>query len=507
MRVFSLVQRILIASLILLPISIGFSALLINRAYVASLNKSEQATLLAQTYALIESAEPSNALNPSRSKGMLLLPSGLANPMFETAGSGLYARVYHINTGSRSLNKGLGNALETLVWQSNSSQSTLLKESSTQTASPKPGNYNLEELMVNNQPFQRLRFSTVWEIDQQDEVFVFELLNSLSSRNAEIKAYQKILWVWLAGMTALLILIQFIVMRWGLRPINLLASEVQSIDAGDQRQILKSYPRELLPLSNNLNMLLATEEKQRTRYKNTLADLAHSLKTPLAVVRSHTSAIMSKPDNNDTSTANKLLKSQELDASHKEALSGINTQIDRMSDIISHQLNRASAQSSIVSQARCDLSQIISRLGSALSKVYADKNVRFENLLPINTRYCAEENDMMELFGNILENAFKYGHGWVRIHISEENNPLEEKAGASKEPFLTISIDDNGKGVEESSSQDILARGARADTNQAGQGIGLSVATDILSSYRGGLEIRRSDLGGAQFRVSLPNTK
>ena len=110
-------------------------------------------------------------------------------------------------------------------------------------------------------------------------------------RNSEIKAYQRLLWLWLAGMTALLILIQFIVMRWGLRPIKLLAAEVRSIDSGEQQRIMKSYPRELLPLSSNLNTLLTTEEKQRTRYKNTLADLAHSLKTPLAVVRSYTSAL------------------------------------------------------------------------------------------------------------------------------------------------------------------------------------------------------------------------
>ena len=538
MRVFSLVQRILIASLILLPISIGFSALLINRAYVTSLNKAELASLLAQTYALIESAEPSNEADleyskashrepssgpyfssssesfseasgessnpPAHSKGTLVLPPALANPLFETSGSGLYARVYHVNTGANTPNDKLPKQLETIVWQSNSSRSTLLQGVSLATHSPKPGTYALEELVVNNEPFQRLRFSTVWEIDSQDEIFVFELLSSLSKRNAEIKAYQKILWIWLAGMTALLILIQLIVMRWGLRPIKELAHEVRSIDAGEQQQILKSYPPELLPLSNNLNTLLATEEKQRTRYKNTLADLAHSLKTPLAVVRSHTSVLTTKPTEHSGDSGQ---DSRDTNNSHQEALKGINTQIDRMSDIVSHQLNRASAQSSIVSQSRCNLSQVVNRLGSALSKVYADKEIRFENLLPADTRYFAEENDMMELFGNILENAFKYGHGWVRIGIASENDESTTKKVPSNERLLILDIDDNGKGIEESVSRDILVRGARADTNQIGQGIGLSVATDILSSYGGGLEIMRSELGGARFRISLPLSK
>ena len=191
-----------------------------------------------------------------------------------------------------------------------------------------------------------------------------------------------------------------------------------------------------------------------------------------------------------------------------------------MSDIVSHQLNRASAQSSIVSQARCDLFHIIDRLGNALAKVYAEKEVRFENLLPPETKFTAEENDMMELFGNILENAFKYGHGWVRIQLNAKNDVKHVKSEGShpqktsarfkappQEPFLFVDVDDNGAGVEESVSQDILIRGARADTSHTGQGIGLSVATDILSSYGGGLEIMRSDLGGARFRVSLPTNK
>jgi len=459
LKPFSLVQRILIASLVLLPIAIGFSAALIDRAYINSLETAEESALLAQTYALIESAEPQEK--------SLALPLALANPRFETASSGLYARVYHANnTPSKK---------EHLVWQSNSAQATLLTISRS-APTPKPGLFIREEITVNKQAFQRFRFSTIWEVDGQDQVFIFELLSSLQERNKEIAAYRRILLAWLAGMLLLLIITQFIIIRWGLIPIKILAA----IEKGEQKTILRTYPPELTPLSNNLNTLLSTEEKQRERYKNTLSNLAHSLKTPLAVIRSHLSSF--KP----------LAKQLTLNEEQEQNVYDMNSQIDRMSDIISHQLKRASAQTSIVSQAQCNLFAITERIASALSKVYADKNPEFENTLNQNLFYAAEENDMMELFGNLLENAFKYGNGWVKIYQS------------GNEQALMIAIEDDGAGVDETFSSQILARGARADTTQHGQGIGLAVAAEILSHYGGGLNIGKSAAGGAKFDVFLP---
>ena len=459
----SLVQRILIASLLLLPLAIGFSAALIDKAYVSSLETSEEAALLAQTYALIGSAEPE--------KQSLTLPLALANPRFETASSGLYARVYKTHSNTED---------EALVWQSNSALATLLSISQPPQV-PQPGSFIREEIQVNKQAFQRFRFSTIWEIDNRDEIFVFELLSSLKERNREISAYRRILFAWLAGMLILLIATQIIIIRWGLIPIKTLAKEVHAIEKGEQKTISRDYPPELNPLSNNLNTLLSTEEKQRERYKNTLANLAHSLKTPLAVIRSHISNF--RP----------AAKQLGLNKEQEQNIHDVDIQIDRMSDIISHQLKRASMQTSIVSQSQCDLHAIAERIASALLKVYADKNPKFENTLNQKLFYAAEENDMMELFGNLLENAFKYGKGWVKIHSTNED-----------QSNLNIAIEDNGDGVNDELAPQILVRGARADTTQHGQGIGLAVASEILSHYGGGLDIGKSITGGAQFKVSLP---
>ena len=98
----------------------------------------------------------------------------------------------------------------------------------------------------------------------------------------------------------------------------------------------------------------------------------------------------------------------------------------------------------------------------------------------------------MEVFGNICENAFKYGDSKVKVSCEESNTAL------------TVIIEDNGPGVSDNAKSRVLERGARADTVNPGQGIGLAVAVDIISAYNGGIEIETSSLGGAKFMIELP---
>ena len=116
----------------------------------------------------------------------------------------------------------------------------------------------------------------------------------------------------------------------------------------------------------------------------------------------------------------------------------------------------------------------------------------FENRVGKNTALVGDDNDIMELLGNIIENAFKYGRRRVRVSAASEKN------------MLTIHIDDDGEGIPEEQQRTIISRGARADTTTPGQGLGLAVSVDIISSYGGSLAISRSELGGARFSISLP---
>ncbi|NRB80264.1 MAG: ATP-binding protein, partial [Saccharospirillaceae bacterium] len=205
------------------------------------------------------------------------------------------------------------------------------------------------------------------------------------------------------------------------------------------------------------------ERSQRERYKKTLGDFAHSLKTPLAV------------------------KNTLEVAEHKHIM---HEQIQRMDDIISYQLNRAVISHKNKSVVSIDVFPSIARIVNALKKAYFDKGVSIE-LTFDHCKVPISEDDAMEVFGNLIENAFKYTNNQIKVSINQNSDVTK------------IIIEDNGPGIDNNQRQVILQRGERADTGQPGQGIGLSVVVDILSSYNAGISVDQSEMGGAKFVISF----
>ena len=271
----------------------------------------------------------------------------------------------------------------------------------------------------------------------------------------------------------LLSLSLYVLLVKGFKPLKEMAHDLEVIAAGKGDQLNASYATEFNNMKTSLNNLLNAEKSQRERYRNTLADLAHSLKTPLAVLQG---------------AANEGL-------SHDEYQKLTQEQVRRMDQIIQHQLNRAvksigdGTKTSAVSVA-----PIIERILLVLSKVYRDKDVHTILNLEHKIELIADERDLMEVLGNLLENAFKYCRSEVAITMYDDKDSVY---------FV---IEDDGSGVSEHMRYTILERGERADTSATpGQGIGLSVAVDILSSYNCRLEVEDSfALGGAKFSITFP---
>jgi two-component system sensor histidine kinase PhoQ len=134
---------------------------------------------------------------------------------------------------------------------------------------------------------------------------------------------------------------------------------------------------------------------------------------------------------------------------------------------------------------------VLNRILGALNKVYRDKNMAVVCELADEAIFYGEESDLMELAGNLLDNAFKYGASKVKVVASQKNKMLQ------------LEINDDGDGVAEADRNWVLERGARADTVKSGQGIGLAVAVEIVSSYGGEIQIDRNDWGGARIKVRL----
>ena len=440
----SLLWRLGVASLTVLPVLLGFSAITLNRTYVRSLDAAEYDAMLAQIYALIALAEPDS--------GSLVLPSAMANPRFEMPNSGLYAQVVDERAQR--------------VWLSNS---LILSPINFEPQSPAAaGRVDSDYIELDTRHFRRLSYTTIWELAGQDHLFRFDLFNSQQAKRREIRAYQHSLLVWLGAMALLLVILLLGIAYWGLRPLSGLAREIEAIEKAEKSRIDGDYPSEIEPVITNMNQLLTSEQTQRERYKNSLADLAHSLKTPLSVIRT------------------------QMGVADDERDRIIDEQIVRMAGIIEHQLKRASAEVKKVYGPSVALLPLVTRLSKALSKVYYERQLSVEIDIEPGIHSHMDENDLMECLGNLMENGAKYGRGRLRVTARKQDRDL------------LITIEDNGSGVAPDIARDILQRGARADTAQQGQGIGLSIAVDILSSYNGALRVESSDLGGAAFVVLVP---
>jgi signal transduction histidine kinase len=280
-------------------------------------------------------------------------------------------------------------------------------------------------------------------------------------------------------LSAVLVLIaQLALSFWVVAPIKEFENEVKAIEAGEKETIEDDYPEELLPVKNALNGLLSYEKGQKQRYKDTLDDLAHSIKTPLTAMQHQLDQLRRDAAEHDPHVG--------------VAITVFEKQIDRIREIIGHQLRRAM----VTNQGAMILSQplrpVLFRLRETLQKVYRDK--------PFEIRISADEyakcrmdaEDMMELFGNLLNNACRFCKDIVEVSAHQDNN------------MLVIDIDDDGLGFPLDNPSKLLQRGVREDSKSDGQGIGMAVSTEIVSAIGGKIELLVSPYVGARVRIHLP---
>ena len=294
---------------------------------------------------------------------------------------------------------------------------------------------------------------------------MFSVLEDKAEFDQEVSAFERTLWSWLIGTGLLLLLTQTLLLRWGLRPLGQVAREIQHIEQGVKTHVEGNYPRELVGLTHNLNLMIDQERARQTRYKEALDDLAHSLKTPLAAMR----ASLDEP----TALANI-----------------VNQQVTRMDDIVRHQLGRAGAAGATRFSPHLALAPVLFRIRDTLAKVYAEKNLSFTIDCPPNLSWQITEGDAFEMLGNVLDNAAKWAKSEVAVTVSLERDRL------------CIRITDDGPGfIDPQAGQ---TRRVRLDETVPGHGIGLAVVRDLVASYQGELTISRAPSGGAQLDIILP---
>ena len=260
--------------------------------------------------------------------------------------------------------------------------------------------------------------------------------------------------------------------RLGLRPLFALSQEIADLRSGRAERLAGAYPSELTPLADQLNALVRHNRESLERQRAHVGNLAHALKTPLAV--------LSSAAGSETGGLADLVTQQ----------AGVmQTQVD-------HHLRRARAAARLPGAgAMTPVAEVLDDLSRTLMRLHREAGVRIDWDAPDDLVFLGERQDLLEICGNLMENACKWGRGRISVR--------GEVSGPDR---LVLVIDDNGPGLSPGQRRDALARGGRLDESAPGSGLGLSIVSDLVRAYGGGLDLGESPQGGLRVRLDLPRS-
>jgi len=431
-----------------LSLSLVLVGLAVDRGYRAASTDALQERLRSTVFLVLSTLD-------LRSDGRPVVSDRLADPRLAQPGSGLYA----------------GAISASGVWQAPSLTGVLaapdlqrLGQGSERFVGPESAQrfFSFSLGLGWEQPDGAIIPLTLWAAEDPERY------------QAQVQAFRSDLWRWLGVAAVLIIGVQALILVLSLRPLRRVGHEVSLIESGEREQLSSDYPRELQPLTASLNALLTSERNNARHYRQALADLAHALKTPLAVMKTR------------------------LDTDHALDPAAAMDELTRMERLIRRQLERAASSTRRTLNQPIAVLPILRRLGDSVERLYRDKIVTLEMRGDPALTLRIDERDLMELSGNLLDNAAKYGEGRLLVEVLPG-------PGGPRQAGLDIRIEDDGPGLCEQTFSALLERGARGDEQAEGQGLGLSIARQLAESYGGHLSCETSArLGGAAIVIRFP---
>jgi len=261
----------------------------------------------------------------------------------------------------------------------------------------------------------------------------------------------------------------------GLRPLRAVGRALTAIREGRAERLDGVYPREIAPLTTEVNALIESNAKTVERARTHVGNLAHALKTPLSVVT------------NEARTAKSPLGEKVIE------------QAGLMRHQIDYYLDRArvAATGGVVTTVT-DVEPLADTFGRAMTKIYSDRGISLGIDIEPGLKFQGEKQDLEELFGNLVDNAFKWAKSEVRLS-GRKSTP-----GKDDKPMIEIVVEDDGPGLTEEQRKEATRRGKRLDESQPGSGLGLSIVRDLADLYNGSFELSASPLGGLRAVLRLP---
>ncbi|MFA6051429.1 MAG: ATP-binding protein [Methylobacter sp.] len=447
MQVKSLSFRLLVSAGFVLAGFFALVSIVLEQSFRESTEQALKEKLQIQVYSLLSAAELKNT-------GELSMPASLPEPRFATPGSGLYAFILL--------------AKNNLVWRSPSAIGL-------DVISPPELSSGNSVFLLNEQGRYVLHYNVIWQnVAGVEREYIFTIAEDAQFVSHQVESFRKTLRVWLLVLGVVLIFIQFALLRWSLKPLRIIVKDLEAVEKGSKTHLDGYYATELEGLAGHLNAFINSERAHLERYRNALADLAHSLKTPLSILRGCVESV----------------------SVNKES---VTEQILRMDEIVEYQLQRAAAKGEHKTTRTVDVSAVINKISASLSKVYLDKQIVFDIAMPEQSPIYIEEGDLYEIAGNLLDNACKWCRHSVKVSAS-----LNERKGRRNYAVL-LQIEDDGPGIPVGKLNEILKRGVRADENIHGHGIGMAVVYELIGLLGGKLEGSKSEaLGGMKWSVYLP---
>nr|WP_256352648.1 sensor histidine kinase [Pseudomonas sp. PDM31] len=274
----------------------------------------------------------------------------------------------------------------------------------------------------------------------------------------------------LAGLLVILLL-QRITVRRALRPLETAREQIAQLQQGQRSQLDDRVPVELEPLVAQINHLVAHTEDSLKRSRNALGNLGHALKTPLAVLLS-------------------LASSEQLDA-HPQLRKTLKAQLEQVQTRLNRELNRARLSGDALPGALFDCDGELPGLLATLNMIHGE-HLELSYRAPTGLQLPWDREDLLELLGNLLDNACKWADAEVRLSVVETVQGFE------------LSVEDDGPGIPEDRRDQVFSRGTRLDEQTDGHGLGLGIVRDIVDAWGGTLSLLESEWGGLKVLIELP---